>query len=676
MNAGGNIGLGYSVSSTTIYPSIRYCGQTAAANGVANNTLDFPETSIFEGANSQTGANRWGDYSKISLDPLDDGTYWFTTEYIGAGGSRKSKIASFNIGPVPPITSFTTSTTTPCLGSTVTFTDQSNGAPSAWKWSFTPSTCQFVDGTDSTSQNPHVKFLAYGNYSATLTATNVAGPTTLTKPAYIAVNLVNNNFAANSTSVVFGNSVIFADLSSCNISSWHWDFGDGASPATSNTPGNQVVTYNTTGLKTVSLTLNDTIVNTKTDYINVVDSVFNMGNTSLSVCSGHFYDSGGPGANYGNNLDYTMVFNPGTPGNNIQVTFATFLLEVQMFCANDYLKIYDGNSTSSPLIGVYCGNHSPGTVTANNATGSLTFVFHSNATGGFPGWDASVACIQGVANPFSLSASAVSSEQIDLSWAQNPSNNPVMLTWSADGVFGVPVTGATYAAADTIAGGGTVLYMGSNSAFSHTLLSPETMYYYKAFSLDVSGKWSSGIMANAATLALPSINITPMAQQVGEPAGSTSFTVASNAAWTTSSNAGWCTSTPSGFGNGIITASFSENTGPVIRTANIAVNVTGLPVQTLQVIQLPSFVSVPESPADAIQLFPNPNSGLFTISGASGSVLNMNVTILDMSGKTVLSRLCSGASQYSFDLTASPKGSYYVKLETGLKTLRWKLMIN
>ena len=103
LNGSGQIGLGYSVSSSTMYPSIRYCGQSAGAYASATGILDIPEESIQEGTNSQTAYNRWGDYSCTSIDPSDDKTFWFTTEYIGSGGTRKTKIASFTFGNSPTV---------------------------------------------------------------------------------------------------------------------------------------------------------------------------------------------------------------------------------------------------------------------------------------------------------------------------------------------------------------------------------------------------------------------------------------------------------------------------------------------------------------------------------------------------------------------------------------------
>lgn len=97
LNATGKIGLGYSISSSTVYPGIRYCGQSSNAYANATNALDVAEEIIQTGSYSQTDAERWGDYSLLSVDPTDNETFWFTSQYVGSGSTRKSKIASFKI---------------------------------------------------------------------------------------------------------------------------------------------------------------------------------------------------------------------------------------------------------------------------------------------------------------------------------------------------------------------------------------------------------------------------------------------------------------------------------------------------------------------------------------------------------------------------------------------------
>ncbi len=90
----GNIALGYSVSSPSVYPSIRYAGRLASD---PLNTLPQAEVTIVAGGGAQThSAARWGDYSAMSVDPLDDCTFWYTNEYVPAGATVwHTRIASF-----------------------------------------------------------------------------------------------------------------------------------------------------------------------------------------------------------------------------------------------------------------------------------------------------------------------------------------------------------------------------------------------------------------------------------------------------------------------------------------------------------------------------------------------------------------------------------------------------
>ncbi len=89
----GNIALGYSVSSNTLFPSIRYTGRLA---GETPSLLTQNEASLIEGTGSQTGSNRWGDYSAMTIDPSDDCTFWYTQEYLSVtGGNWQTRIGSF-----------------------------------------------------------------------------------------------------------------------------------------------------------------------------------------------------------------------------------------------------------------------------------------------------------------------------------------------------------------------------------------------------------------------------------------------------------------------------------------------------------------------------------------------------------------------------------------------------
>ena len=96
MDKMGDIALGYSVSSSSVNPSIRYTGRRS---GDTAGTLPQGEVTLQAGGGSQTSSTmRWGDYTSISVDPLDDCTFWYTNEYYAAPNSDRSwltRVGSF-----------------------------------------------------------------------------------------------------------------------------------------------------------------------------------------------------------------------------------------------------------------------------------------------------------------------------------------------------------------------------------------------------------------------------------------------------------------------------------------------------------------------------------------------------------------------------------------------------
>lgn len=78
-----------------------------------------------------------------------------------------------------------------------------------------------------------------------------------------------SDFTANQNEICQGEDVIFTD-ESLNATSWEWNFGDGAVPATAATQGPHTVEYSTAGAKTVSLTINGSLMETKEAYVDVL----------------------------------------------------------------------------------------------------------------------------------------------------------------------------------------------------------------------------------------------------------------------------------------------------------------------------------------------------------------------------------------------------------------------
>jgi uncharacterized repeat protein (TIGR01451 family) len=82
----GNIAIGYSVSSLTTFPAIRYSGRLT--DGSART-----EASLVEGSGVQRSTgSRWGDYTAISIDPVDDCTFWYTNQYYTAESQATSTV--------------------------------------------------------------------------------------------------------------------------------------------------------------------------------------------------------------------------------------------------------------------------------------------------------------------------------------------------------------------------------------------------------------------------------------------------------------------------------------------------------------------------------------------------------------------------------------------------------
>jgi hypothetical protein len=85
MDKKGNIALGYSVSNATdVYPGIRY---TARMAGDPLGQMTLGEGVIINGTGVQTTTNsRWGDYTSLNVDPVDDCTFWYVNEYYEVSG--------------------------------------------------------------------------------------------------------------------------------------------------------------------------------------------------------------------------------------------------------------------------------------------------------------------------------------------------------------------------------------------------------------------------------------------------------------------------------------------------------------------------------------------------------------------------------------------------------------
>ena len=100
----GNTAIGYSTSSSTAFPGIRYAGRLASD---PPNDLGQGEAIMFNGNGSQTDTfGRWGDYSMTTIDPADGMTFWHVNEYYATTSQFNwhTRIGKFNFTEGGPIT--------------------------------------------------------------------------------------------------------------------------------------------------------------------------------------------------------------------------------------------------------------------------------------------------------------------------------------------------------------------------------------------------------------------------------------------------------------------------------------------------------------------------------------------------------------------------------------------
>jgi hypothetical protein len=153
----GNLAIGYSASSSTMYPAVRYAGRLA---NDPLNTLAQGEASLIEGTGSQTsGYARWGDYSDLTVDPIDDCTFWYTNEYLAVTDYApwRTRIGSFR---------FPTCSTSPrgTLAGTVTDATTTNPIGDV---AITAAADSEPAGTATNGSGQYSLLLPTGNYTVT-----------------------------------------------------------------------------------------------------------------------------------------------------------------------------------------------------------------------------------------------------------------------------------------------------------------------------------------------------------------------------------------------------------------------------------------------------------------------------------------------------------------------------
>ena len=636
LNGNGKIGLGYSISSTTIYPGIRYCGQSASAYNTGAGVLDIPEEVIQTGANSQTGIERWGDYSLLAVDPVDDQTFWFTTQYIGSGGTRKTKIASFKFGNNPTvITQDATAVTS--TSATLNGTVNPNGFSTTYhfEWGTTTSygnnttSASAGSGTGDVPVSANISGLTSGiTYHFRLVASNTDGPTngidksftpgaasvTTTAATGISANTATTggNVITDGGSAVSARGVCWGTSLNPDISGNHTTDGSGTGTFISTLSGLSASTtyhiraYATNGNGTfygddLQFTTSCGIVSTLPFTEGFETSAtrpncwtedntnpawqFIAGNGGSNPSAAHtgVRDACLKDNSAASNLNKLITPVMNLSGyTNVQLTFWLFM---QSWSGDqDELTVYYRTSLTGSWISLQNYNTSittwsQKTIALNTTSAEFQVAFEGNAKYGYG------VCIDDI----SITGTALATLSVA------PANQNVT---PPAGTTDFTVTcSTTWTAVSDATAWCTVTPSGSGNGTIVATYAENTTASQRIANITVSAPSATPQMVTVTQSGVaPTLSVVPSNQNVTSPAGSTSFTVTSNASWTVTSDASWCTPTLSGSGNGTIAANYTENPATTTRIASLTVTVSGLPAQVVTVTQegaVPTLVVTP-----------------------------------------------------------------------------------
>jgi hypothetical protein len=551
MNGSGKIGLGYSLSSATEYPGIRYTGQSAAAYASASGVMDVPEVIALSGTNYQSTYNRWGDYASICVDPSDDQTFWFTTEYIGASEARKTKIITFKIGNAP-IVATTAATAITASTATLNGTVNPNSISTTYHFEYGATTSYGSVTTDTP---------AGSGSSVVAVSANITG---LALNATCHFRLV----AVNTDGTTYGNDMSFVAGGATVVTTAASAIG----LATATSGGN--VTADGGSAVSARGVCWATSANPVVGGLHTTDGsglgIFSSSITGLSASTVYHvraYATTANGTYYGDDLTfttlcgiYTLPFSESFSGTTLPGCWS---------------NVDNQGSAQIWQFGTITGQSPNPTLTGNYA------YLNSDAYGSGNSQNADLI------TP-TLNLSGYSSVTLQFNhYFKSYSGSSGTLSYSIN-------NGSTWNTLQTY----TTTSSANPTAFSQVVAAVAGQAQVK-FKWNYTGTygyyWAIDDVAITGVISSPTLSVSPLSQNVAAIAGSTSFAVTSNSSWTVSSNQAWCTVNTSGTGNGTITASYTQNTTGAARTANITVTVTGLTPVVVAVVQAAPTLAVTPS---------------------------------------------------------------------------------
>lgn len=165
-------------------------GQTIILTSTSTNSPEYYKWSITPSNYSLLNGTTVND-SVVYISFSQTGSYsvkLYVSNASGADSLLKNNYIAISSVTAPPVVEFSATKTNPVVDEVISLIDLSTNTPTSWKWRISPVNYIYVNGTDSTSKIPNVKFTNGDNFTITLIATNAQGSNQLTKVDYIKVN--------------------------------------------------------------------------------------------------------------------------------------------------------------------------------------------------------------------------------------------------------------------------------------------------------------------------------------------------------------------------------------------------------------------------------------------------------------------------------------------------------
>ncbi len=619
MNSYGDIALGYSASSSTLFPSIRYTGRRASD---PLGEMTFAEQDIIAGGGSQTSSyQRWGDYSMMSVDPVADSVFWYTQEYYTATSDQnwKTRIGSFTFGQ-PLVALVSASPQTLCAGESSQLNVQVTGAGAGvvYAWSSVPV------GFTSNLPNPVVTPLVTTEYSVMVTSGGNSTSSSIT----ITVNPLPTIVAPNDVTICAGSDITLSSIP-FNQDSILWETqGDGVfenpnAARSDYTPGPQDIEAGSVRLIVTAFSAFGCEAASDELLLTIQAPPSVLAGEALEICQNNPVQLAGSGSQYSSLL--------WTTAGNGSFSNPTVADAVYTPSATDIAQ-------GSVLLTLTANGNAPCTGVSDN----LTVTIYSPAT--ILAGDDVVVC-----SGEPVVVNAIASNYTSVGWSS-----------TGDGQFGdASALSTTYIPGSADMNAGQVEL--SIIANSNALCDPVSDNL-----MVVINQLSQVTASNDTTICKTSSIL------IKGTAMNSSSTI-----WSSSGNGIF--DNPNSLNTRYLPGTQDTIQGSVMLTLTATNAFNCGEVHADQTIQFAACLGVDSPLKPTVKILPNPTTGKFSVEVAGIPVnLRFRLTLTDALGEQVIdNQYTNSHSQFKtiLDLSSQPKGIYLLKLSVGTDVITTKIML-